>query len=580
MKKYFLTLFKNHYQKALKKIPKYYLGVWCNDLDQIKKNSKFTLLNPLENEKFQKKSSDYFAKVKKKISPAIYKKLNNIHKTNHAYKYWDFFLGFYLEVIIGIIYQKWILLQKIKRDKKNSFTTNLYRINKEDIAFNSTNEFYSTFLHNGETFHHFIDSLIIENFNICKYKKLNRLLKPKIVKRYCNKNLKLEFLYKLSKSYLKFSKSANNVFLTPINPKFILKTFLKKNKIPIYLKDPNLNYTYNKKFRDWDLDIKSKNQFEEVVIKIISNVLPRSVLEGYKINKNLIEKNYNFKIKNIFFAVGISDLFNILMVEKKLTGSKIINVQHGGNYGSLKRHLDEFYELNSSDYFLSYGFSKKDLNYKISSNIIKLGPLNFEKKIGTTIKKKKYIFILPHFEFRYLQMNSYPWTKQKFYHLNQIINLLNSLDKKVKKISEIRFHPMDQDIILNFMKKKITDFKYFKICKKGKLDFENYNLVLSLYPGTSMVQSLYKNLPTIISFPTDYFKLKENIKKYYKILKKNNIFFEDYIKLADFLNNSKFNPINWWEQKKLQLEVDKFKKLFCFSKNQEKNMEKFITKIN
>ena len=95
-----------------------------------------------------------------------------------------------------------------------------------------------------------------------------------------------------------------------------------------------------------------------------------------------------------------------------------------------------------------------------------------------------------------------------------------------------------------------------------------------------MVQSLYKNLPTIISFPTDYFKLKENIKKYYKILKKNNIFFEDYIKLADFLNNSKFNPINWWEQKKLQLEVDKFKKLFCFSKNQEKNMEKFITKIN
>ena len=51
-------------------------------------------------------------------------------------------------------------------------------------------------------------------------------------------------------------------------------------------------------------------------------------------------------------------------------------------------------------------------------------------------------------------MNSYPWTKQKFYHLNQIINLLNSLDKKVKKISEIRFHPMDQDIILNFMKKK------------------------------------------------------------------------------------------------------------------------------
>ena len=101
---------------------------------------------------------------------------------------------------------------------------------------------------------------------------------------------KLEFLYKLSNFYLKLSKSAENIFLSPINPRFIFKSFLKKKKLPIYLKDPNLNYKYNKNLRDWNLKINSKNYFENTVIKILSNILPRSVLEGYSTNKQLIKK--------------------------------------------------------------------------------------------------------------------------------------------------------------------------------------------------------------------------------------------------------------------------------------------------
>ena len=162
--------------------------------------------------------------------------------------------------------------------------------------------------------------------------------------------------------------------------------------MPIYLKDPNLNYKYDKNLRDWNLKINSKNHFENTVIKILSNILPRSVLEGYSTNKQLIKKKYNFKSKNLFFAISVSDLFNTLMIEKKLEGARLINIQHGGNYGTIKRYLDECYELNNADYFLSYGFGRENLDYKISSKIIKLGPINFEKKLGPTRKKKNYFY--------------------------------------------------------------------------------------------------------------------------------------------------------------------------------------------
>ena len=93
-------------------------------------------------------------------------------------------------------------------------------------------------------------------------------------------------------------------------------------------------------------------------MKFSQKYYQKSILEGYKINKSYIDRYYKSIPKNIFFSDGVSDLFKILIAEKKLNGSKIINIQHGGNYGKMRRYLNEEYEYKYSDYFLSYGFSK------------------------------------------------------------------------------------------------------------------------------------------------------------------------------------------------------------------------------
>ena len=71
------------------------------------------------------------------------------------------------------------MLQKIKKYKKKKFITNLYKINRETIAINSTSEFYNIFLNNGETIQHYIDTVIIENSKICEYKKIKKCLNPR-----------------------------------------------------------------------------------------------------------------------------------------------------------------------------------------------------------------------------------------------------------------------------------------------------------------------------------------------------------------------------------------------------------------
>ena len=65
MKKYFLTLFKNQYKKILINFQTIILVYGVHLLNQIDANNKCTLSNPIENERFQKNSSNYFTKVKK-----------------------------------------------------------------------------------------------------------------------------------------------------------------------------------------------------------------------------------------------------------------------------------------------------------------------------------------------------------------------------------------------------------------------------------------------------------------------------------------------------------------------------------
>ena len=76
--------------------------------------------------------------------------------------------------------------------------------------------------------------------------------------------------------------------------------------------------------------------------------------------------------------------------------------------------------------------------------------------------------------------------------------------------------------------------------KNFPLSFNEYFLCVSLYPGTSFLQTLFMNIPTLVFFDTKLWKMRNQSKKHLKILKKNQIYFDDIKKLSQFINcNSK-----------------------------------------
>ena len=97
-------------------------------------------------------------------------------------------------------------------------------------------------------------------------------------------------------------------------------------------------------------------------------------------------------------------------------------------------------------------------------------------------------------------------------------------------------------------------------------------LVLHTYIGTGYLETLTMNIPTIIFANTKECMLKEETLKYLEELKKVNIFHDNYVSAAEFINSNWDNIHDWWASDIVQ----NTRKKFCikYSKiNSNKNAD-------
>ncbi len=565
----------------------FYLGLWCVNLNNQNLKSKYILDHPYQDLKFREKSRRYVKKLYEKISPKLYQDLNLLHKTNHKYNYWDNILGYYLESILSQLYEKWICIEKTKKLNRK-FITEFYNFDYKDLIFNSADEYEKKFFgfKNMEYWHHFCYTLIIKHHQNITYKILKKPNIKKFRKIQNKTNFKIKLIYLVSEFILKLNKNIENIFFSTINPKLTIKTFLKLKKFFLYKKEPKIKYfEYNSKLRNWNINFNFQNKFEEFLSKELPKIIPKSVIEAYKHYIKEINIHHKLNAKNIYLTTsGLNDVSKILISEQLKKKTKVINFQHGGNYGFIKNYTSEEHEIKNSDIFLTFGWGKKNilptLN-NINCKIKKLVPLDFPKIIKKERKdlSNKLLFVLPHFEFySFANINeSYPIYYEKLILIDQIAEIFNSLDSKIFKEIEVRFHPSDKISVKKYLISKIkNNIKIIDAYNENfPVSFNKYSLCISLYPGTSFLQTLYMDIPTLVFFDTKIWKIRNQSKGILNILKKNKIYFNDEKEMAKFINNS-MDINKWWNYPRTKNAVNHFNTLFANNKNIENKYMNFI----
>ena len=531
----------------LNRFEKFYAGKWCDPYNQNSKNFLKYTPNYKKLDFYQNNNIFFLAK-----------KLNFYHKVKFSNHFWKIVLYPWVHSFSHILYDRYSIINKLVYLKNVDFFLVQNR-NLDKLVFDNfldCEENFSTDIFNNNIFFQLLKIMSPKKIKFFRGKK-NFKNKIKNYKKNTNK-----------KKYLPLFANKKVVFFDSHlslkkNYKLYLKYFFYNN-----LEKSIKNSSLDLNFRDHY--IKNNSQIKLTFQKILNNLsikyLPKSYLENfnfYKSKKMLDELSLNPSVVVTSIAHITDDMFKIWYghVKEKNKKTKLFVLQHGSEY-FLKEEGNTDLTYNLCDKKLNWGSfsSNKKKNISTGANL----NLEYKKITNNNIKILYVCSEFPIYNFTKHSVNSGPNFVD---HILLQENFLKNLNIKVKNKIEIK--PFFFNFGWNVIKRIKKIDKRFKIIREKNIKkiYQNYDLIICSAPSTNLVETVYLNIPTITLFKQGTWKLNSKTKNIFSKLKKNNIYFDDPLKAANYLNENLNNLKKKWYSKNSQKILNIFRKNFITKNN-------------
>ena len=546
---------------------KVFINENSKNLNLIYSNKNDTVIKYLDlNRNNRLKESKYLENVTLKVIEILRETLNEIHKENHSKRYWEIILRPWLNVFIYTIRNRYRKIQFILNKRKNIYFLGNFLFNKYFIP-QDTKHFHK--LHCSNDWNNYI------YFKIFKHLSKKNILKNEYKINTENTKYipaeKKSFKHRVDSILKYIDFGFNKTFVHSSGMSFLNEFMLNLSlfQIPRFYYEESLkNFSFNSKLRTILSDklnnktLKTKDSFLNFLINVMPDQLPFSALEGYKYCK-VISMNQKYPkdpkvifTSNSFYTNEMFKFYTAQILDKNNSVKYIIG-QHGNNYNT--NIFNKFLpEITTSDFFLNWGVKK---NKQISfCNFIS------KKEKYFNVNRKYLLIVLRSLGEKRTLFDQELHNK---YSEDYLIKFLSGLDLHQIKNVFIKPHfTHDENSIffkkinLNFPQIKILNknFKISKIFKKCKLIIYNYD-------GTSYLQLLSSNFPTIAFWPGKDRHLIDEVRPIYKSLKKNSLWSDDPLYVSKLVNKNWYNIYDWWHVKKRQYAISLVKKKLCKPRN-------------
>jgi putative transferase (TIGR04331 family) len=534
-----------------------YLQIYEFNKDIKKKN--LNIYYPFKSPKSILKGSKDCHKIYKYLIKKLSKRLNKIHKVNWPVRSWKILIGPFLSRLIETIYEKWQVLENIKKKYPKIKIKGVSKKNFDFscVDFNDFTEKTHTIEWNEQIYLYIIKNYF--SFKIIKEKILSNSPKKKKGRKFYDidfKNLILKFislffnLFKKKKdgviyfSYISgiWNKVKLNFMLGQF-PQIILPQVLNSLKIK------NNTILWNHQRKKILIDSKKKN-LNNLINDLGAKIFPIIYLESFKKLKKISE-NRNFPSNPKFILTSApatykDESFKFWAAKKIINSTKLITMQHGGVYGTeYFEHSVPRHELDISDTFLSWGWGKKSKIKKVPSPII----LNKNYRHNSN-GKILLVFTDAREQFSYFSTDSF-WGERSEIYVKEQIELISLLAKKLTNKFDIKLYPAK-----DFYQKKISNEASAKIKKSSTriithgTNFNklilNYKLSIFNYNGTTFLQTIGTNKPAMLFLDKQIMPHKKN--KIFSNLKKAGILHYDKNSLTNKILEVQPKIETWWNK--------------------------------
>ena len=528
--------------------PLLFLGEWCKLYSKkhiwSELNYKVLPYHWDNREKFYN-DNIYINSLYEKYLKVLHKQLNIIHNLEYSEKYWRRIIGRWLYSFIGGVYDRYCMLQMAGQQK--GLTDTYISFSKYPLAQMYPNQINS--LLGYDSFNHLLCSYIIKYIKNIPYTEIvNNDFSFNLKKKndFSYKNLLKQKCFKLTPNKFK-----NIVFISPyIDPKNI-QIALHQLPLSFECEDsplPEVDISEIKRNRLLE-PFQAADEFESLLNRLLKVFTPTIFIEGYKQFSDASLRIFPKSPKVILFGTS-QDSFNFYSAYYREKGTKTVEIQHGGHYGAGLLNVEEEESIKINDRFFSQGWDSSE-----SKTIIPLPAIqHYKKRENFKYNQEGDILWGMMSVPRYYYLSySLPVGPQFQNYIDQQFQLADLLSDEVFKKILIRFYTHDygwdeKRRWIEYRKKIRIDTKYNRLTDA----LQKSRLFICTYNATTILESLYMNIPTVAFWNPEHWELRESAKSYYGLLLDSGILHYSPKSAANKINAVFDNPQEWWGGRDIQ----------------------------
>lgn len=313
--------------------------------------------------------------------------------------------------------------------------------------------------------------------------------------------------------------------------------------------------------------IQASGEFAELFRALLPRYLPTVYLENFwKFRATVLGK---LPRKPAAIVAGsaheASEAFRFWLAEHREQGVPVALVQHGGVYGMGRFSSVEYDERKLGDVYYSWGW-REERDVSVRS-------LPASKLIGTQPRVKKIAGNIlwswngvPTYAYR---LYSVPIAGQIEYFYQFQKEFIGAVIPEIKERMVLRLYPKDRG--WRERTRWPDNFEGVSVYQ-GKESFERQlqqaSLFICAYHGTTFLQSLAANIPTLIVWDERFWELRPEAVEAFKKLQEVGIFLPVASQGAKQLNLIGAAPWDWWQSEQVQQVRQKFIKQYALMDQQ------------
>jgi putative transferase (TIGR04331 family) len=537
--------------------PMIFLGKWCL-LPELKSfweplGGKI-VSKPLADPENYYESCEFVNRAYEQALLKIFPVLNSIHAEKHSLRYWRILVGPWLYFFVNAVYRRYVFVQAALRELPEFETIGLSE--ESFVTPITTAEFVSNIEDDRYNLQIFTKILDFFDYRFLQKKSLERILiSNDHGQSFIKDSIKKLYSFICNKVYSTFHKKRifviKNSFLEAhLEYRLMVKSLFK------FLVDKTSEY----KIPRVENDLLMRKHLQEIHLgdgkfdKLISNMIPddfpQCFLESYKFVKARVNKEYPSNPIGIFSATSyyFDEVFKQWAARNAEAGTVILGEQHGGFYGYYQHHFNTDHEIKITDKYYTWGWDKNNYQEKIVPFVST--KLSGRKIIGADNKKVGILYT-----------TSVPFRYRFFFGVDHDLVIkwrrlfVESLLPEMLNNLIIRVRPGAHDLFEQlFSNVKIDSWKNCSFLES----LQNTRIFVTDNCGTTFLEALAANKPTIIFFNPGTNRIHETDEPYFENLRQFGILYDSPNDAAKMVNEIYHDVENWWNEPPRQIARMKF----------------------